>query len=52
MGIDARRWQTLMIDFRSFGLSAVRQRCTDSAATAALNWNSLSTRSPRKNVDC
>ncbi|MDQ2777730.1 MAG: FliA/WhiG family RNA polymerase sigma factor [Acidobacteriota bacterium] len=29
MGIDARRWQTLMIDFRSFGLAAVRQRSTD-----------------------
>jgi len=29
MGIDARRWQTLMIDFRSFGLAAVRQRATD-----------------------
>jgi RNA polymerase sigma factor FliA len=29
MGIDARRWQTLMIDFRSFGLAAVRQRSAD-----------------------
>ena len=25
MGIDAHRWQTLMIDFRSFGLVAIRQ---------------------------
>ena len=29
MGVDARRWQTLMIDFRSFGLAAVRQRSND-----------------------
>ena len=29
MGIDARRWQTLMIDFRSFGLAAARQGSTE-----------------------
>jgi RNA polymerase sigma factor for flagellar operon FliA len=29
MGLDMRRWQTLMMDFRSFGMSAARQRTTD-----------------------
>jgi len=29
MGIDAQRWQTLMIDFRSFGLAAARQRSAE-----------------------
>ena len=29
MGVDAKRWQSLMIDFRSFGLASVQQRSVD-----------------------
>ena len=30
MGVDERRWQTLMIDFRTLGLAALRQSAADS----------------------
>ena len=30
MGLDARRWQNLMIDFRSLGMNATRQSTADS----------------------
>lgn len=29
MGVDEKRWQSLMTDFRSFGLAAVQQRSND-----------------------
>lgn len=29
MGVDQKRWQSLMIDFRSFGLASVQQRTVD-----------------------
>jgi RNA polymerase sigma factor for flagellar operon FliA len=27
MGVDPKRWQSLMVDFRSFGLASVQQSC-------------------------
>jgi RNA polymerase sigma factor FliA len=46
MGLDARRWQTLMIEYRSFGKAAARQRATDNEDRPAQEIPAEPTASP------